>query len=203
MSVASARAAVSRAAAVFGVVLLALVGRDLAGQFLLGVGAFGLHIADRVEEATDLADVVAARGHPGAGGRDELVAGVDRAEAVVGDAGALGGVGQGGGDPVRLGSAAGDAAGELADGGGLVREPSAVPVESVALAGDLAGAGGHLAALVLDSALGLVLLGVLKAGQAALDVSPSDLLASRSASAARSAATARRRAAAAPASRSA
>ena len=58
--------------------------------------------------------------------------------------------------------------GELADGGGLVREPTAVPVQTVALAGDLGGAGGHLAALVLDPALGLVLLGVLEAGQAAL-----------------------------------
>ena len=149
--------------------LLALVGRDLAGQFLFGVGAFGLGVADRVEEAADLADVVAAGGHPGAGGRDELVAGVDRAEAVVGDAGALGGVGQRGGDPVRLGAAAGDAVGELADGGGLVLEPAAVPVEAVALAGDLGGAGGDLAALVLDPALGLVLLGVPEPGQAALE----------------------------------
>ena len=147
-----------------GVVLLALVGRDLAGQFLFGVGAFGLGVADRLEEAADLADVVAAGGHPGAGGRDELVAGVDRAEAVVGDAGPLGGVGQGGGDPIRLGAATGDACGELADGGGLVREPTAVPVEAVALAGDLGGAGGHLPALVLDPALGLVLLGVLEPG---------------------------------------
>src|ERR1700733_9295688 len=83
--------------------------------------------------------------------------------------GAGGGAAGGGGAPARPGGAAGDACGELADGGGLVREPAAVPVEAVALAGDLDGAGGHLAALVLDSALGLVLLGVLEPGQAALE----------------------------------
>src|SRR3984885_6398171 len=82
--------------------------------------------------------------------------------------GAGGGAAGGGGAPARPGGAAGDAVGELADGGGLVREPAAVPVEALALAGDLGGAGGHLAALVLDPALGLVLLGVLQAGQAAL-----------------------------------
>ena len=98
------------------------MGGDLAGQFLLGVGAFCPGVTDRVEEAADLADVVAAGGYPGPGGGEELVAGVDRAEAVVGDAGALGGVGQGGGEPARFGAAAGDALGELAHCGGLVRE---------------------------------------------------------------------------------
>ena len=109
VSVASARAAVRRAAAVSASCCWRSWAAVLRAEFLFGVGAFGLGVADRLEEAADLADVVAAGGHPGAGGRDELVAGVDRAEAVVGDAGPLGGVGQGGGDPVRLGPAAGDA----------------------------------------------------------------------------------------------
>ena len=43
------------------------------------------------------------------------------------------------------------------------------PEPTPAATGYLGGAGGHLAALVLDTALGLVLLGVLEAFQAAAD----------------------------------
>ena len=93
---------------------------------------------------------------------------VDRAEAVVGDAGALGGVGQGGGVPGGGRAGVGGAAGEL---GHLFRQAgdaAAAGVDAGPLPFYLGGPGGHLAALVLDAALGLVLVGVLQAFEAAL-----------------------------------
>ena len=52
---------------------------------------------------------------------------------------------------------------------GQAGDAAAAGVDAGALAGDLGGAGGDLAALVLDAALGLVLLGVLQAVEAALE----------------------------------
>ena len=48
-------------------------------------------------------------------------------------------------------------------------DAAAAGVDAGALAGDLGGPGGDLAALVLDAALGLVLIGVLQALEAALE----------------------------------
>ena len=101
--------------------------------------------------------------------QQQVVAGIDRAEAVVGDAGPLRGVGQLAGVPVGVVPGRGGAAGQLAGRLLGLAELAAILAEPAALARDLARAGQQLAALVLDPSLRLVLLGVLQPGQAALE----------------------------------
>ena len=105
---------------------------------------------------------------PRPGHQEQVVAGVDGAEAVVGDAGPLRGVGQLAGVPVGVVPGRGGAAGQLAGRLLGLAELAAILAEPAALARDLARAGQQLAALVLDPSLRLVLLGVLQPSQAAL-----------------------------------
>ena len=77
---------------------LALARRSAYRRDPARVGRVWPGVPDRLQQPADLADVVAAGGDPGPGRQQQVVAGIDRAEAVVGDAGPLGGVGQVGGD---------------------------------------------------------------------------------------------------------
>jgi len=174
-----------------GGLFLFAFGGLLGPQVLLGEVSSGLRVADCLEEAADLADVIAAGRDPGSRGVQQLVARVDGAEAVVGDASALGRVVED--DSVAVGFVAGlgGPAGQL-DGRPLeLLDLAAVAAVLAALIRQLLGAPRDLAALVLDPALGLVLLGVPQAGQPALSCSPSSRRAFRAVSASCSAPSAR------------
>ncbi len=67
--------------------LLLLLGGLLLAEVPLGVRAPCPGIADRLKQPADLTDIIATGGYPGPSGSKEIVAGVDRSEAIVRDAG--------------------------------------------------------------------------------------------------------------------
>ncbi len=150
--------------------LLVLLGGFLLAEVLLGVHAPGPGIADRLKQPADLTDVVATNGYPGPSGSQEIVADVDRSEAVVCDSGPRGGVGQFGDEPRLCRPGGQGAVAELARHLLGIAKLMAVPVEPVPVVTDLPGAGLHFPPLILDPALRLILLRVLQARQPALQL---------------------------------
>ena len=169
--------------------LLALLDGLLARQLLVGVGALRAGVADGVQEPADLADVVPAGRYAGTGGRKQagrvvwVAARFPDRPRFPGRPWIPGQSGRsrrprcpsaGRRRPRRsacLAAAARESAARresLATSSVRPAIAAAAGVDAGALAGDIGGPGGDLAALVLDAALGLVLLGVLQALEAAL-----------------------------------
>ena len=94
--------------------LLLLFGGLLAAEILLSVGVPALGVPDGLEQPANFRHVIAACRHPGPGRDLQVVAGIDGAEAVVGDAGPLGSVSQVAGMALSAIPRRGGAASELA-----------------------------------------------------------------------------------------
>src|SRR4029077_4686884 len=151
-----------------GGLLLRLLGGLLAAEVLLAEAAFALGVPDRLQQPADLAHVIPPGRDPGPGRQDQGVAGIDGPEALASDAGPLRSVGQLAGVPVGVVPGCDGAPSKFAGRELGLAELAAILAEPTALARDLTRSGQHLAALVFDPSLRLVLPGVLQPGHAAL-----------------------------------